>query len=251
MSKDIGPVLEGWEYEPGKLKVRKVQGVDGNDKIQIRLDLGLYQLEVAGRPDGRKPHGAASLLDHYLSILEEHQEKYGTDKSFKLDKSDGVALSSESMQYYHRRISWLAMGEYEKAIEDADHNLQIMNLKRDYATDEEERLSAEQYRAFVLMQRTQAHGLLHLQRKDYEGALAHIDRGISEIETFFQRYHQEGLIENSTELSFLQGWREEIARNKPLTLRERLEKQLRVAVEKEQFERAAELRDRIHNLEEE
>ena len=251
MSKDIGPVLEGWEYEPDKLKVRKVQGADGNEKIQIRLDLGLYQLEVDGRPDGRRPYGTESLLDHYLSILEEHRAKYGSDKNFTLDKEDSAALSAESIQYYHRRLSWLAMGEYEKAIEDADHNLQIMDMKRDYAADEEERLSSERYRAFVLMQRTQAHGLLHLQRKDYDGALTQIDRGISEIETFFQRYHQEELVGSNTELSFLQGWREEIARNKPLTLKERLEKQLREAVEKEQFERAAELRDRIQNLAEE
>ena len=251
MTKDIGPVLEGWEYEPGKLKVRKIQGVGGREKIQIRLDLGLYQLEIAGRPDGEEPYGEESLLDHYLSILEEHRAKYDTDEGFKLDKSDSIALSSESMQYYHRRISWLAIGEYESAIKDAEHNLQIMDLKRDYAEEEEERLSSEQYRPFVLMQRTQAYGLLYLQRKDYEGALAQIERGISAIESFFHRRHRGELIENCTELSFLQGWRKEIVRSKPLTLREKLQRQLEESVETEQFERAAELRDRIKSLENE
>jgi hypothetical protein len=40
-SKDITPLLKGWDYEPGTINVRKVSGNDGQPKLQMRLDLGL------------------------------------------------------------------------------------------------------------------------------------------------------------------------------------------------------------------
>ena len=34
---DIGPILGGWEYAPGELSVRKIEGECGAQKIQIRM----------------------------------------------------------------------------------------------------------------------------------------------------------------------------------------------------------------------
>ena len=64
-SKDIVPLLKGWDYEPGTINVRKINGLDGRQKLQMRLDLGLLQMELTGRPDGAKPHGFDSLLEYY------------------------------------------------------------------------------------------------------------------------------------------------------------------------------------------
>src|SRR5579875_2926738 len=83
-SKDISPVLNDWEYEPGTINVRKVPGLDGRPKLQMRLDLGLLQMEVTGRPDGRRPHGYESLLDYYEHLLEQHRQKAGKDAGFEL-----------------------------------------------------------------------------------------------------------------------------------------------------------------------
>ena len=63
LSKDITPILSGWDYDPDELQVRIVAGDDGRDKIQMRIDLGLIQMELAGRPDGAAPDGLESLLD--------------------------------------------------------------------------------------------------------------------------------------------------------------------------------------------
>src|ERR1700749_1851799 len=43
-SKDITPLLKGWDYEPGTINVRKVTGLDGTPKLQMRQDLGLLQM---------------------------------------------------------------------------------------------------------------------------------------------------------------------------------------------------------------
>src|SRR5215210_485488 len=72
-SKDIVPLLKGWDYEPGTINVRKISGIDGAPKLQMRLDLGLLQMEMTGRPDGVRPHGCESLLEYFESQLKEHR----------------------------------------------------------------------------------------------------------------------------------------------------------------------------------
>ena len=248
MNKDIGPILDGWDYRPDEVTVRKIAGADGREKIQLRLELGLYQMEMAGRPDGVRPHGHESLLDHYLSVLEEHRRKYGSDEQFKLNGEDCAKLRMESLQYYHRRISFFEMKEYAAAERDADHNLQIMDLLKHYAENEADRMLSEQYRAFVLMDRTKARVYQNLERKDYRLALAQIDEGIEMIEDFFKEHGRADLIEKAMEVGFLRNWRSEIAQQLPVSEPERLEQLLKEAVEQENFERAAELRDRLRTL---
>ena len=65
MSKDIGHILEGWPYEGDGTSVRIVTGDDGQEKIQLRIDLGLMQMEFNGRPDGQRPQGYESWLEYY------------------------------------------------------------------------------------------------------------------------------------------------------------------------------------------
>src|SRR3954471_2164260 len=67
VKQDIDFILEGWEYKPGMVQARLVQAAGGRQVIQMRVDLGLLQIESAGRPDGVKPHGQTS----YLAYLRE------------------------------------------------------------------------------------------------------------------------------------------------------------------------------------
>src|SRR5258707_9325486 len=87
-NKDVGPLLKGWDYEPGTINVRKINGLDGKQKLQMRLDLGLLQMELTGRPDGAKPHGFDSLLEYYESQLKEHKRNNGTELGFHLTSGE-------------------------------------------------------------------------------------------------------------------------------------------------------------------
>ena len=40
MSYDISRLLDQWGYEPGRVVVRRFEGKDGEEKIQLRVDLG-------------------------------------------------------------------------------------------------------------------------------------------------------------------------------------------------------------------
>ena len=65
LSKDITPILAGWDYDPDELQVRIVAGDDGRDKIQMRIDLGLIQMELTAGPTAQRPDGFESLLDYH------------------------------------------------------------------------------------------------------------------------------------------------------------------------------------------
>ena len=65
MSLDLNSLLRDWPHEPGAIKVRRIIGLDGREKLQLRIDLGVLQMEVAGRPDGQRPHNCESLLAYH------------------------------------------------------------------------------------------------------------------------------------------------------------------------------------------
>jgi len=60
MNADISKLLREWPFESGKLNVRLIQGEDGDPRVQMRLDLGILQMHVEGRPDGQRPRGFES-----------------------------------------------------------------------------------------------------------------------------------------------------------------------------------------------
>lgn len=65
VSLDISSILQDWPHRPDDLTVRFVDGDDGRRKIQLRVDLGVLQMEIDGRPDGRRIHDAESWLDYH------------------------------------------------------------------------------------------------------------------------------------------------------------------------------------------
>ena len=105
----------------------------------------------------------------------------------------------------------------------------------------------DQYRAFVIFHRGKAEVLGCLERKEYDFALEYIEAAEREIKEFFEAYDRPEIGESSEELKQLQRWREEIERLRPLSKKEILEQELSEAIEREEYERAAKLRDEIQN----
>jgi hypothetical protein len=64
---DIDRVLREWAFLPGRPLVRRVRGSDGRDLVQMRVDMGLLQLEVSGRPDGERPQGFPTYYDFLVA----------------------------------------------------------------------------------------------------------------------------------------------------------------------------------------
>src|SRR5215204_363588 len=191
LSKDILPLLKGWDYEPGTINVRKINGLDGKPKLQMRLDLGLLQMEITGRPDGAKPHGYDSLLDYYEEQLKEHKSTNGSELGFHLTSSECQSLREEAAMYYHRYLSLFVLEEFPDVVRDTARNLRVLDLCGKYAVNETDRLVLEQYRPYITMMNTRARASLLFKEKRYGDAMDAVKDGLGRIKDFFARFGQE------------------------------------------------------------
>jgi hypothetical protein len=249
MSFDISHLLEQWEYEPGQVVVRKFIGKDGHEKLQLRVDLGLLQMNAQGRPDGKRPFGYASIYDYYLSKLKQYRSKHsGSDDGFVLRAEDCARMQLEFLQYHHRYICFLQLEDYAGVTRDTNRNLEAMDLAEQYAESSEMAWSLQQFRPQVLMIRTRGLATQKLNAQNHKGAIRDVEEGLEAIRDFFQKNGRPDLQEQSSELQSLQNWLDELESNRPLSKREQLENDLDEAVKREDYEKAAQVRDELRNL---
>lgn len=247
-SLDLRRILAGWTYEPNQITVRKITGDDGVVKIQMRLDLGLLQMEVTGRPDGQRPQGAESLLAFHESRLEEHTEKNGTDLGYELTPGDCQSLREESLQYYHRYLAEFVLEDFEGVERDTARNLRVLDLCRKYAREEGDRAVLEQYRPYLIMMHTRAQVHIALRRGAFKTAMARVCAGLTQIREILMAAGQDELYDELTEVSILTALRNEIEARLPADPLRRLESELQKAVDEERYEDAAILRNRMEAM---
>ena len=164
-----------WPYEFGEVAVRVVRGADGREVLQLRVEMGVLQMETTGRPDGSRPGGC----DTYYEWLKSEAARQG--ESLTLDQERCLEIDREFVQFFHRRVAWLALRQFDRAVADADHTLGLMDFSSQHAPDLAWAELHEQYRPFVLFHRTQAAALAALERRGAEAAIAEIDAGIESI----------------------------------------------------------------------
>lgn len=247
-SYDLRRILAGWEYEPGQITVRKISGDDGTVKIQMRLDLGVLQMESKGRPDGRRPHGDESLLDHHEKRLNTYKEKNGTDLGFELTTDESQALRDETVQYYHRYLAEFVLEDFQAVERDTARNLRVLDLVGKYGQDENDRLSLEQYRPYLIMMNTRAQVHLALRQGRFKTALARVEAGLTRIQEIYADAGVEDALEESTEAGILMSLQKEIRARMPADPVAKLETELEKAVDEERYEDAAVLRERIEAM---
>lgn len=244
-SKDIGSILKGWDYESGTINVRKVTGNDGRPKLQMRLDLGLLQMEMTGRPDGNTPQGCESLLEFHEIQLDEHRRSNGSDLGFHLTADQCQSLREEAVMYYHRYLSLFVLEEFSGVVRDTARNLRLIDLCSEFAEDEHDRLILEQYRPYLIMMNVRAKASLAFAKKDYKQALSDIQAGLTDIREFFRRFGQEAVYSKSNEVRVLRRFARDIKRKMPVDPIARLQSRLDKAVKDERYEEAAQIRDEM------
>ncbi len=240
MNQDIDFVLREWEFKAGVVQARLVEAHDARQVIQMRVDLGVLQLEADGRPDGTRPHGHATYYE-YLQEQVRIAQKAG--KPFVLDEEQSQEADQEFLQFYHRRVCWLALRQYGRAIRDADHTLTFMDLVKKHSPGDEYTQAHEQYRGFVLFHRTQAASALAVEKDNPELAIDEIRSGLEKLKVFFVDF---GLEEQMDEDPMVQHLRKiETTLREQYEIGATLHEQLEQAVAAEDYERAAQLRDQL------
>lgn len=250
MRRDIDDALQGWPYEPesGEVVARELRARDGRMVVQVRQELGILQLEVDGRPDGIRPHGFATYLDY----LRHRAAARGLDPSGKsppwlMRAEHRDEVDREFIQFYHRRTAWLTLQRYDKALADADHTLALMDFVRRHGGDAEYIASHEQFRGMVVFQRTQAAAALALERRRPDEAIDAVREGAERLNRHLRDWeadeHDPDEIPDRTLIDQLRHLETEIRAN--FAVEKTLREQLDEAIAREDYERAARLRDQI------
>lgn len=248
MENDIRPIIDNWPYRAGKISVRRILGDDGRPKIQMRLDLGLLQMEVTGRPDGQRPHGFETLYDYYVHKLEKYVQQHHTDIGFELSVEDSRKLRDEAMMYYHRYLACFILEDYDRVIYDTQKNIQLFDFCNKYAAKKSDRLVLEQYRPYVIMMSTRAKALQASKSRKFPLALHHLKAGLKEIKKLYDDVDQREDFAFSPEANILKEMAKKLRKKFPANPMRLLEAKLKRAVESEQFEEAATIRNQIRRL---
>jgi hypothetical protein len=243
---DLRETLKNWPYDPEN-ECRVVLGEDGRQVLQVRTPLGIEQMEMDGRPDGARPHGMESALEFQLMRLATAQAA-GQESDFELDPHACAELFNEGTLYYLRYVRLFQVRDWPRTIRDTTRNLRAFDLVHRYAQREEDQLFLEKWRPYILRVQWSAAALAELDKGLFEKALRITREGLEKIEELADFDDETFKYERDRSVTALGELAEQIEKNRPLTQLERLEKQLHRAVDKQEFERAAELRDQIREL---
>ena len=246
---DLTGLLRSWPYEPGRVKSRRIIGRDGRPKLQLRIELGVLQMEIEGRPDGQRPEGFESLLAYQQDRLLRYAKESGGSDDFVLSEPECRALREEAVQYYHRYVGLLAMGDYEGVVRDTTRNVEVFDLCRDYAACDADRTILEQFRPYVIMMRARAEAEGALAAGHSKGAMEAIDSGLAQIRDVFERSGRSGAYERANEVQLLRGMRDALVPKLPISQRLELRERLKAAIAAENYELAALLRDELRMME--
>jgi len=247
MTHDISHILDDWPHESGQMSARRIRGEDGTDKLQLRLELGILQMEVDGRPDGERPFDSESLLDYYIDQLRLYRDSR-QEGEFHLDEKACEMLRAEAAMYYHRYLTAFILEDFALVQRDTQRNLDLMDFCYTHAEEDSDKLLLEHYRPYVLMMNTRARARLALADNRPKVALAAVREAIDQIRRHYQRFGADEAEQASSELAMLQALAHEIEQRVPVDPVAKLRKQLDKAVADERYEDAAVLRDQLSRL---
>lgn len=247
MSKDLTQLLQDWPYEPGQINVRLVEADDGRPLVQLRLDLGMLQMEMSGRPDGQTIDGFESVLEMHEEAIDEATTEEELDQRV-LSEDQCRSLRDEAVQYYHRYIALLILGEYDGVLRDTSRNLRLLDLCRAHAEAEDDQQILEQFRPYLLMMRSRALASQMVSADEPAAALLSLDWGLEEISAILEEAGQLEAMDSLNEVQLLRGMRAELMKKLPASQKSELRQRLEEAIRAENYELAAILRDELNNL---
>lgn len=245
-SVDLRKILEAWPYDPDE-DARLTRGDDGREILQVRTPLGIEQYELDGRPDGARPHGMESAFEYTLKQLEKAR-KSGKGDEFELSPQECGELFSEGTLYYFRYVRLFQLKDWKRTIRDTSRNLRVFDLVKEYARRTEDQLYLEKWRPYIIRVNSSAAIMLELEGQNYDEALRLANESLDKIRNLDDIEDETFEFEKERSLAAIGELADQIQKNRPLSELEQLEKQLRRAIERQEFERAAQLRDRIRAL---
>jgi hypothetical protein len=245
-SMDLRKILQAWPFDP-EHDARIIEGEGGGEVLQVRTPLGIEQYELDGRPDGARPHGQESALEFYQGRLEEAKAA-NREAEFDLGPRECSELFNEGTLYYFRYVRLFQLKDWMRTVRDTARNLRAFDFLRRYARREEDQQFLEKWRPYILRVNGSAAAMLSVEKGAYDKALRAVADTIEKIQALEELEDDTFRFERDRSLAALRDLADQIRKNRPMSELELLEQQLRRAIETQEFERAAQLRDRLREL---
>ncbi len=285
MKRDITPLLKEWPYHPGQVNARLITDSSGAEKVQVRVDLGILQMNAEGRPDGETPFGYPSLLEYFEARADGEVDEVReiTDKDeprnssrdarrkggassesvdpegagegppnaeqdFRLSSEDCRALREEAAQFYQRYVACLALEEFDRVIRDTTRNLRVLDLCGKYAHEESDRMVLEQFRAYIIMVRARALASQAIKDNEMKAGVLALDEALDQIKRQYEHVGRPKAFESSEEVRMLRSMKDALVPKLPISQKEELKQRLQRAIDTENYELAAILRDELKQM---
>jgi hypothetical protein len=249
MSGDITDILRSWDFDADN-QVRIIQADDGRDVLQVRQPLGIEQYELDGRPDGKSFEGRECYLDVLKEKLQEHAAVPGGEEDFRVSREQFQLVQNEGILYYYRYLILFQIGDFERTVRDTEHNLELCDLVEKYAESEDDKKEILQYRPYILRMFAIAKAMISLHQQLKAAAKEILESAIQEIENMPAIDTPAFQFERIRSLKYLRSTLKQVLEQKMSPL-DKLRKELDTAVEAENYELAAKLRDKIRTLKKE
>ncbi len=245
-SVDLRKMLTDWPYD-SENDARRTRGDDGREILQVRTPVGVEQYELEGRPDGARPHGRESALEFQEERLRQAKAA-AREAEFELGPRECGELFNEGTLYYFRYVRLFQLKDWARTMRDTARNLRAFDFIHRYARREEDKTFLEKWRPYILRVHSSATVMLELEKRDYDAALRIANEARQKIEALEELDDETFKFERERSLTALKELAAQIQKNRPLSELEQLERRLQRAIERQEFERAAQLRDRIRAL---
>ncbi len=245
MNKDISSLLRDWDYDP-EHNIRVISAGD-REVLQVRQPMGIEQYELDGRPDGVEPFGMETFMEVLRKRLSDHILEKGDDKAFTISKDDFFLLQNEGILVYYRYLHLFQINDYERTARDTEHNLQICDFVQKYTNAETDPMTILQYKPYILRMNAISMAMLSLQKNLKNIAKDTLESALLQIQNMKDIDTPAFKFEKIRSIQYLKSAIRQVDEN-PADPVDELNQQLKEAVDEEDYELAAELRDRIEEL---
>jgi excinuclease UvrABC helicase subunit UvrB len=140
--------------------------------------------------------------------------------------------------------------DWPRTVRDTARNLRAFDFLHRYARREEDQQFLEKWRPYILRVNASARVMQAVDKAAYDDALVVVREAIGKVEGLEEMEDDTFKFERERSIMALRELESQVQKNRPLSELEQLEHQLRRAIERQEFERAARLRDRIRELRE-
>ncbi len=250
MNLDLDELTTDWECPRDEVSAREIVGRDGCELLQMRVDLGVLQMFVEDRPDGTRYHGMPTVLEYLM-----HETRAGRN----IKEEDWAALDRELCQVNYRRIALAHLAERSLSEREyADARRHLRRVLRDIgAALETLRLISEQrnaaddnmsLRPTLIFNRARLSSQLAVVEARYEDAIEHAEAGAHDLEAVLTGAGMDAeSVEQDPGIAYLVRLGRELRDQYDIQMT--LKEQLDEAIENEDFETAAALRDKLEQRE--